>query len=77
LCYKYYRALGDRSSTVFFWQELQLKALSPLPKAIVVVLVARQNVVRSGSKARPKTLPKGAASDGSCCPTGPNNVRFV
>jgi len=49
---------------VFFWQELWLGVLPPLPKAIGVGLAAGSNVVGSGSHVRPKTLPKRAPSIG-------------
>jgi len=55
---------GGLSFTVFFWQELWLGVLPPLPKAIGVGLAAGSNVVGSGSHVRPKTLPKRAPSIG-------------
>jgi hypothetical protein len=47
----------------FFYQELWLGTLPPLPK-----------VVGSGCQFRPKTLPKRANNVVSCCPTRPNSV---
>jgi len=57
-----------------FCQELQLGALSPLPKAIGSGLVAGLNAIGFGYQSRPKTLLKGANNVESCCTTGPNSV---
>jgi hypothetical protein len=73
-CGQHYRTMGGVSLLCLFYQKLRLGALPSLPKAIESNLAAGPNAIKSGCQVRPKTLPKGANSVGSCYLAKPNSV---